>query len=421
MKTTQSWKAFSISTIALNKTVLQVIPTMDLGGAERTTVEMTRAIVAAGGRAIVATSGGRLCDDVIACGGEVERLPVASKNPLVIWQNIERLRSLFDRRQVDLVHVRSRAPAWSCLFAAQKSRLPLVTTYHGAYGGQSSFKRFLNSSMVRSDRVIANSEFTAGAIAVNYKDVENRMITIPRGADLTQFCPSKIGCERILKLEKDWGISRKGSPDPGRNIFLMPARMSEWKGHKLVISALKRLKEGHFYKNSPDSVGATGQRRKLTVVFVGDDEAGAEYVESLQSEIEEFGVREMTSFVGHCADMPAAYSLADAVLSPSLRPEAFGRVAVEAGAMSKIAIVADHGGARETVVDGVTGFRHRPADSEDLARKMANVLEMPRSMLDQMGDAARDNVQRNFSIDAMTNATLKVYASLLDASGGLKR
>lgn len=388
---------------------------MDQGGAERTTLEMTRAIVGAGGKAIIATRGGRLVAELVAAGGKVEQLPVHSKNPITISRNAVRLMGLIRAHNVDLVHARSRAPAWSALIAARRCNIPKVTTYHGAYRSNSTLKRLLNSSMVRADKVIANSNFTANEIVKAYKSVESRIVVVPRGADLTQFSQSVIAEERITTLAKQWGISR----DQGSFVFLLPARFTEWKGHSLVIEALRELKSHNFPEKMPLSSGATGHTSKFSVVFVGDVEADTRYVSRLQDEIDGFGVRDMTSFVGHCTDMPAAYGLADAVLSPSLRPEAFGRVAVEAGAMGKVAIVADHGGARETILPGETGFRHQPGDAKELARMMVDVATMPKQELKAIGDRALKNVRENFSTHAMANATLGVYKSLLETAHGL--
>lgn len=383
---------------------------MDLGGAERTTLEMTRAIIAAGGKAIVATSGGRLAEGVAAAGGHIEIMPVHSKNPFVIWRNVKRLVKVIQNRNVELVHARSRAPAWSAMAAARRCGIPFVTTYHGAYASRTAIKRFANSSMVRADKIIANSQFTADKIAQTYEAVENRIVVVSRGADLKEFSPALVSAERVSALAKSWGISR----DPGSFIFLMPARFTEWKGHLLVVEALRQLKTSNVDENEQLSMRSAGQKQNFSVVFIGDEGANSSFNARLKSEISECGVHDMTSFVGHCADMPAAYCLADAVLSPSLRPEAFGRVAVEAGAMGKIAIVADHGGARETVIPGETGLRHKPGDVRDLARVMVNVAAMSGKEKAEMEAKALENVQQNFSTQAMAEATLGVYKSLLE-------
>ena len=383
---------------------------MDLGGAERTTLEMTRAIIAAGGQAVVVTSGGRLAEGVAAAGGHIEIMPVQSKNPFVIWRNVARLAKVIQDRNVELVHARSRAPAWSAMAAARRCGIPFVTTYHGAYAARTAVKRFANSSMVRADKIIANSKFTADKITETYKTVENRIVVVSRGADLKEFSPAQVNTARVTALAKSWGLSR----DPGSFVFLMPARFTEWKGHLLVVEALKQLKTSNVDENEKLSMRPAGQKQNFSVVFVGDEGASSSFSARLKSEIGECGVHDMTSFVGHCADMPAAYGLADAVLSPSLRPEAFGRVAVEAGAMGKIAIVADHGGARETIIPGETGFRHKPGEASDLARVMVNVAAMSGEAKAAMEARAKENVRQNFSTQAMAEATLGVYKSLLE-------
>jgi len=400
--------------MTFKKTILQVIPSLDAGGAERTTLEMAQAIVQCGGKAIVCTYGGRLCRDVEELGGHVVKLPVHSKNPLTIALNVRRLKTLIRTEQIDLVHSRSRAPAWSVLFAARKLLVPIVTTYHGAYRNQSSLKRYLNSSMIRADRVIANSEYTANAIlkayCKNHHQLARRLRLIPRGADLSNFDPVLVSKSRIAQLENDWGISRKS----GEFLFLMPARMTSWKGHLQVIRALAQIKAQNPSEKSDEGKRATGNVAGLKVAFVGDGGAAVSYMAELQNEIDERGVGTMISFVGHCADMPAAYCMADAVLSPSLRPEAFGRIAVEAGAMKKPVIVADHGGARETVRSGETGVRVPPGNVEELALAMVSIANMGIEERNLMGHVARQFVQRHYSITAMTDATLGVYRELLD-------
>lgn len=401
--------------MAFNKTILQVIPSMEEGGAERTTVEVTRAIVDAGGRAVVATNRGRLCPEIEAAGGRIFKMPVHKKNPLTVAANIGGLQTLIRDEAVDLIHARSRAPAWSAFAAARRTGIPFVTTYHGAYRGQSAVKRFINSAMVRGDRVIANSEFTAQSVAATYRGVTDRLRVIPRGADVDAFNPGQVSRERKQILLNAWGLSRKRDDDNHNCLFIMPARLTEWKGHGLVIQALGRLIDSNFSKMSGLARSSTGQALNLTVAFIGDVGAAPDYVCQLQKQIDELGVGNMTVFVGHCGDMPAAYGVADAVLSPSLRPEAFGRVAVEAGAMEKPVIVAEHGGACETVLPTKTGFHITPGDVGNLAEMMMRIVAMKADERRIMGMAARRYVSENFTTAAMTRATLDVYGELLNS------
>ncbi len=383
------------------KTILQVVPRLNTGGAERTTLEIADAVVRAGGRALVACEGGRLAKDIEYAGGEILRLPVASKNPLTIWLNAGALAAIIKREKVDLIHARSRAPAWSAFAAARRTRIPFVTTYHGVYSATGKVKRLYNSSMLRGDRVIANSRFTAERV-MDLGGVEpSRLAVIPRGVDIDLFDPKKVSQDRINQATAGWGLGE----NPGFRL-LMPARISAWKGHETAIAALARLK-GRF------GPGATGQGAGLTLVFCGGAQGSEALEKRLRAASDESGVRAMIHFVGDCADMPAAYAWADAVLSPSTEPEAFGRVAVEAGAMEKPVIASRHGGARETVVDRETGYLAAPGDAKALAAAIEQVMVMPAAARRVMGEKARERASSLFSSAAMCDATLGVYRSLL--------
>lgn len=385
--------------MAFEKTVLQVIPAMASGGAERTTLEMARAIVAAGGRAIVATSGGRMTGAVEASGGRVAILPVHSKNPLVIAANASRLAALIRAENVDLIHARSRAPAWSAMMAARRTNIAFVTTWHGAYRAQTPWKRAYNSAMARGDIVIANSAFTAAAIRA-MRDPGPRLRVIHRGADTGEFNPERVTPARLAAIEGKWGI---GTPRPF--VLLLPARLTDWKGHDVAIGALARLRD------QPRS-GATGD---LRLIFAGDAQRRDGYAAGLLRGVKDLGLERMIRFAGHCDDMPAAYAAADVVLSPSTRPEAFGRVAVEAGAMGRVVIAAGHGGARETIIDGETGFLVAPGSPEDLVAAIRRTLDLGPAGRAAMGARARAHIEASFSTAAMTAATLAAYQSALSA------
>ncbi len=381
--------------MVFGKTVLQIVPSLESGGAERTTVEIAEAIVAAGGRAIVASRGGRLASEIEAVGGELAVLPVHSKNPARILANRGRLIRLIENEKVDIVHVRSRAPAWSALMAARATGKPLIATYHGAYAATGPLKRFYNSAMVRADVVIANSAFTAGSIGAQYRLPAERLRVIPRGADLRIFNPQATTAERIAALARSWAVDQR----PGMRL-LLPARLTRWKGQDIAIRAVSRL-----------AGKAAGQRRDLTLVLAGDVQ-GSGFAEALLREIKGRGVEDMVYLVGHCADMPAAYGWADAVLAPSTSPEAFGRVAAEAGAMERPVIGSDIGGQRETIVDGETGFLTPPGDDDALAGAIAQLRAMGEAGRRAMGEKAAARIRANFSADAMRAATLAVYAEL---------
>ena len=391
-----------ISDMRFERTVLQVIPALESGGAERTSVEMARAIVAAGGKALVATSGGRMCGDVEKAGGRVIEIPAASKNPLTILANVGRLTEILREAQVDIIHARSRAPAWSAFLAAKAAKTAFVTTYHGAYRAASPVKRFVNSVMARGDLVIANSDFTAAAIRAAYP-VGDRLKVIPRGADLAEFNPLAISGERVRALRARFGLENNRSA----LVLLLPGRLTDWKGHEVAIEAIGLA-----------ATGAAGVSPSFQLIFAGDEQGRGDFAGSLMSRVNELGLQQMIRWVGHCDDMPAAYALADMALAPSTRPEAFGRTAVEAGAMATVAIASNHGGARETIIDGVTGLLVEPGSAEALARAILKAAALGPDGRRAMGDKARAHIASHFSTQAMTSATLDANRDLLARRAG---
>lgn len=382
-----------------NHTILQVIPTLNAGGAERTTLEIATAIVKAGGRALVASRGGRLASEIELAGGEMIEMPVHAKNPVTMWQNADRLTKLIRREGVNLIHARSRAPAWSALSASKKTGIPFVTTYHGAYQSAGPVKRYYNSSMLRADCVIANSRYTADAIAEIGTIEPQRLRVIPRGADIDVFDPARVSESRVNHLTKNWGLT--GEKEQFR--VLLPGRLTPWKGHEVAIEAAARLKS----RSSP------GNEPEMTLVFCGGALGNTDYESALRALIDQRGVRDMVHMVGDCTDMPAAYRWADLVLSPSTRPEAFGRVAIEAGAMEKPIVASKHGGAMETVMDGTNGLLVTPGDVDELTRAMAKIWDMSVDERTLMGQNGRARATSVYSASAMCDSTLRVYSDLL--------
>ncbi|MEL6860146.1 MAG: glycosyltransferase family 4 protein [Pseudomonadota bacterium] len=377
------------------KTILQVIPDLSAGGAERTTVEMAEAITGAGGRALVASEGGRLETRLQAAGGELIELKAASKNPLIIRKNTRLIEALIAEYGIDLIHARSRAPAWSAYVAAQRTETPFVTTYHGAYSGTAGLKRRYNSVMARGDLVIANSEWTAAHVMAVHETPAEKIVTIPRGVDLEAFDPAEISTERIAKVRTAWAIG----PDDSRLRLVLPGRLTSWKGQSLAIDALGALD--------------TAERAGLHLILPGDAQGRQKYVTELEDKIIALKLGGTVSIVGHTDDMPAAYALADIILAPSTRPEAFGRVAAEASAMAKPVIVADHGGQRETVIEGQTGTRAEPGSVPALTAAIRTLMNLPSEARAAMGAAGQAHVRENYSKKQLQTATLNVYARLL--------
>lgn len=377
------------------RTILQIIPELSAGGAERAVIETASAITRARGSALVASTGGRLEDELAEAGGTLVDLDMASKNPLTLYRNIARLADLIKDRTIDLVHARSRAPAWSALYATQRTGTPFVTTYHGAYSGHSRAKLYYNSVMVRGDLVIANSGWTGEHIRNSHDISDDRIVIIPSGVDFDRFNPQTISPERREAVRQQWGIG----PDNTRLILLLPARLTDWKGQILALQALAAL--------TPE------EQRQCVLVMVGDAQGRQAYVSRMESEIATLGLVEATRIAGHCADMPAALMAADIVLAPSLKPEAFGRTAAEAGAMARPVIAADHGGARETVIDGETGIRFEPGDVTSLAGAMRLLISIGPSARQAMGTAGQAHVLQHFAQKGLQAATLSVYTALI--------
>ena len=377
-------------------TLLQVIPELETGGAEQTTVDVARAVVAAGGRAIVASQGGRLAGRLAEAGGELVEMPLASKNPLVMALNARRLAALIRSARVSVVHARSRAPAHSALWAARSTGTPFVTTYHGVYNARTRLKRRWNAVMAAGDVVIANSEFTREHLLAEHGVDPARVVTIHRGVDLERFDPAKVTRERVAAVCQAWGLD---ADDPGPKI-LLAGRLSRWKGQGLMIDAIARL------------AGQGGP--ELMVVMAGDDQGRKGYREHLERAIADNGLSDAVRLVGHADDMPAAYRIADLAAAPSLEPEAFGRTAVEPQAMERPVLAADHGAVRETVVEGETGWRVAPGDVDAWAGALARAVEAGPERWAAMGRAGRERVSRLYSLQAMTDATLEVYRRVLE-------
>ncbi len=387
-----------MSTLPPDFTLLQVIPDLETGGAEQTTVDIARAVVQAGGRALVATRGGRMIGRLIGVGGEMVELPVHSKNPLVIARNGLRLAEVIRKEKVSLIHVRSRAPAFSALIASRLTGVPFLTTYHGVYTAKGPIKRWYNSVMTRGPVTIANSNYTRDRVIAEHRLSPDRVVAIDRGVDLAWFDPAAVGAQRIEALRSRWRI---GAADK-RVKFILAGRLTRWKGQQLIIDAMIALK-------------AVGARLPL-ILFVGGEQGRFEYREDLELAIRTHELEDCIRIVGHCDDMPAAYLLADFALAPSLEPEPFGRTAVEPQAMGRAVLAADHGAARATVIDGETGWLVKPGDEAAWAEAMRTAIELTPTKRAKMGAAARTRASELYSVEAMCEATLNVYARLVGSS-----
>lgn len=380
--------------------VLQVIPAVEAGGAERTTLEVARAVVAAGGKAVVCSSGGRLVPALEAVGARHVTLPMASKNPAQMWRSRGRLARLVRRERVSLVHARSRAPAWPALGAARRMGVPFVTTWHGAYSGRTGAKLLYNSVMARGDVVIANSAFTAEAIReayIEWRFLEGRrIVVVPRGADIADFSPHEVSKDRLASATAAFG-------DAPLKV-LLPGRMTPWKGQVQAIEAADLLRGAGLLRGA-------NLAPPLRMALIGSAVGARDYERALRRMIAEAGLEDTVHLHDHWDDMPAAYAWADVVLSASTRPEAFGRVAVEAMAMGRPVVATDHGGSRETVLHEETGLLVPPGDPAGLAAGIERLSD-PALRL-QMGRAGKARARERFTTQAMTDAVLTVYREVL--------
>jgi glycosyltransferase involved in cell wall biosynthesis len=374
--------------------VLQVLPSLVAGGSERSALDVAAALMAAGGTALVISGGGPMTAELKRVGAVHIRLPVDTKNPLVMGRNIGRLQRLIVEHGVDIVHARSRAPAWSAWFAARRTHRRFVTTFHGTYNISGPIKRWYNAIMTRGDRVIANSRFIADHIVANYGVDPSTIRVIPRGIDLRRFDPARVSAERVTRLAREWRLS------DGVPVVLLPGRLSRWKGHLVLIDALAAL-----------------GRTDICCVIVGAEQGRTGYRRELEARVRERGLDAVVRLAEHCDDMPAAYWLADVVVSASTDPEAFGRIVVEAQAMGRPVVATRHGGAGETVRDGETGWLVPPADVAALAQALARALALDGPARDAMARRAIEHARANFGRDEMCARTLAVYRELMTLGG----
>lgn len=370
--------------------VLQVLPSLNTGGVERGTVEIADAVVQAGGHSFVASAGGRMVHDLARVGAKHIELPLKSKNPLVMYRNIARLRRVIRDHGVDIVHARSRAPAWSAYFACRKTGASFLTTFHGTYNRSAPGKKLYNSIMTKGNRVIAISHFIADHMESVYKVDRRRIRVIHRGVDIEHFDPRKIPAARVINLANQWRL-----PDDKR-VVMLPGRLTRWKGQALLIEALARI----------DTDG-------LRCLIVGDDQGRTAYKRELERLVKRYGLGSVVHMVGDCSDMPAAMMLADVVVSASTDPEAFGRVMVEAQAVGKPVVAANHGASAELFLPGETGWLFEPDDADSLARTLESVLMLDTGERENLAERAISNVRANFTKELMCAKTLELYSEVL--------
>lgn len=371
--------------------VLQIVPELDAGGVERTAIEVAAALHQRGHSPHLACAGGRLENEFFAAGGKLHRLPMASKNPFVWRRNARALRQIIKDEKIDIVHARSRAPAFAAQWAAEKSGVNFVTTYHGIYNGARWPKTYYNAVMTRGQPIIANSEYTKAHIVKTHGIDPAQISVVPRGVDMRYFNPKAVTAADIAPFKSAWG----GGSEP---VILLPGRLTRWKGQLLAIKAMKILK---------------ARSTEARLVLMGDAQGRAHYVAELTKAINEAGLAPNVMIANHSTDIRAAIAACDIVLSASIEPEAFGRVAAEGQAMEKIVIASDHGGARETIIDGQTGYRVPPGDDRALARSIESALALPEKRRRALQQAARRHIENNYSAARMVDSVLDIYENVI--------
>jgi glycosyltransferase involved in cell wall biosynthesis len=382
----------------MKPTILQVRPALESGGGvEIETLDIAKAIVLAGGKALIAAKMGKMAETILPKGIELINLPLKTKNPFQISKNAHLLKDLILKEKVDLVHVRSRAPAWSAYKAARSLGIPFMTTYHAAYSSNTLLKTFYNSVMARGDRVIAISHFIKDHLIKKYTRYAwfdpSKIRLIPRGIDLYYFDPARIPPKDIQRLRENWGISSS------MRILLLPGRISRTKGQNLLMKSLSFMK----HKN-------------VMLLFMGSAHGHQSYQDTLVRYATSLNLEDRIKWLPPYPDLPTAYQLADIIVSPSLVPEGFGRVVAEAQAMQKPIIACDHGAPQEIIADGITGWLTPPGNAKALAQALDDALDLPPERLEEMGEQGRARVQAHFFKEAMFSQTIAVYQELLEGA-----
>jgi len=377
--------------------VLQVIPKLGFGGAETGCYDLAHYLYEQGCKSYLITSGGDLLKYVKKEKVKVIRLPVNSKNPFIILFNSIIITLIVFFLNIDIIHARSRAPAWSCFLSCLFTRKKFVTTFHGTYNFSSKIKKFYNSIMLRSSLIIAGSNFIFRHINENYEkylNPKNKLMVIFRGINLDYYNRQNISESKLTKLALEWKLEKS------KPIILLPGRLTRWKGQEMFIEALNILLEDHHQSN-------------FQAIILGSDQGRNVYSKKLLSLVERYQLKNKVKFISFCKEMPLAYALSDLIVSSSIEPEAFGRVAVEAQAMTKVIIASDIGGSNETILKEKTGFLFKSGDPRELAKVLNRSLELDKEALYSIGNEGRKNITKKFDVDKMCQTTFTEYKKLL--------
>ena len=381
-----------------NLKVLQVIPKLGYGGAETGCYDIAHYLPENDCGSYIATSGGELLKFIDKKKVKIIKLPVHSKNPLIIFFNFLALIWVILINNISIVHARSRAPAWSCLFAAKITGRKFVTTFHGTYNFNSEIKKFYNSVMVRSDLIIAGSNFIFSHIKENYTkylDAKKKLLVIFRGINVDYFDPTTKLDNDEKKLLNEWKIKKD------KKIILLPGRLTGWKGQEIFIEAVNLVNIELGYE-------------AFYAVILGSDQGRDLYKKKLLRFTEQYRLINQVKFIDHCKDMALAYKVSDIVVSASIEPEAFGRVSVEAQSMEKPIIASNIGGSNETVIDEKTGFLFESNNAKSLSKKILKVLSMDEASLQSIGKEGRKNIIQKFNVEKMCFSTYSEYKRLIN-------
>ena len=377
--------------------VLQVIPKLSFGGAETGCYDIAHYLAEKECGSFIATAGGELLKFVKKDKVKIFRLPVHSKNPIIIILNALFLSLYIIFFKINIVHARSRAPAWSCYLACFLTRRVFVTTFHGTYNFKSKSKKFYNSIMLRAKLTIAGSNFIFSHINENYSEYlskAKKLRVIFRGINVDYFNQKNISILKQEKLKQEWGLTSN------KFTILMPGRLTYWKGQEKLIEALNILIEDYNFSN-------------FEAIILGSDQGRTVYKKKLINLVERYNLNKKIKFISNCKEMPLAYSLADTVVSASIEPEAFGRVAVEAQSMGKPIIASNIGGSKETIINKKTGFLYEFQDPRELAKILNTVIQLSQEELKSIGNEGRKNIIKKFDVEAMCDTNLNEYKKLL--------
>ena len=381
-----------------NLKVLQVIPKLGYGGAETGCYDIAHYLSENNCESFIVTSGGDLLKFVNRKKVKLIRLPVQSKNPLLIIINTFALIAIILFYNISIVHARSRAPAWSCLIASKITGRKFVTTFHGTYNFNNNYKKFYNSVMLRSNLIIAGSNFIFSHIKdnyLNYLDSKKKFLVIFRGINVNYFNPTtKLEIDE-KKLLKNWQIEKD------KKIILLPGRLTSWKGQEIFIEAINLVNIELGYE-------------AFYAVILGSDQGRDLYKKKLIRLSEQYRLTQQLKFINHCEDMALAYKISDIIVSASIKPEAFGRVAAEAQAMEKLIIASNIGASNETVIDEKTGFLFDSGNSKSLSKKILKALNLDQTSLKSMGIEGRKNIVKKFNVEKMCFSTYSEYKKLLN-------